>query len=139
MIWLLWSKRLFGLNGGGKAYREEHEAESLLSVESAGPERNRRQRNGITDSDREAGLVLQRVGDRVGAVLHAELGQDRLDMVTNGLGADVQFGGDLGVAQPGGKQIEDLALTPGQRVRVRQPCPPAGSGVPARAAAARRC
>jgi len=35
VIWLLWSKRLFGLNGGGKAYREEHEAESLLSVESA--------------------------------------------------------------------------------------------------------
>jgi uncharacterized membrane protein (DUF2068 family) len=35
VVWLLWSKRLFGLNGGGKAYREEHEAESLLSVESA--------------------------------------------------------------------------------------------------------
>lgn len=36
VVWLLWSKRLFGLNGGAKAYREEHEAESLLSVESAG-------------------------------------------------------------------------------------------------------
>jgi len=36
VVWLLWSKRLFGLNGGGKAYREEHEAESLLSVEIAG-------------------------------------------------------------------------------------------------------
>ncbi len=36
VIWLLWSKRLFGLNGGGKAYREEHETESLLSVERAG-------------------------------------------------------------------------------------------------------
>ena len=36
VVWLLWSKRLFGLNGGGKAYRDEHEAESLLSVESAG-------------------------------------------------------------------------------------------------------
>jgi uncharacterized membrane protein (DUF2068 family) len=36
VIWLLWSKRLFGLNGGGQAYREEHRAESLLSVESAG-------------------------------------------------------------------------------------------------------
>jgi uncharacterized membrane protein (DUF2068 family) len=35
VVWLLWSKRLFGLNGGGKAYRKEHEAESLLSVESA--------------------------------------------------------------------------------------------------------
>ena len=36
VVWLLWSKRLFGLNGGGKAYREEHETESLLSVERAG-------------------------------------------------------------------------------------------------------
>jgi uncharacterized membrane protein (DUF2068 family) len=36
VIWLLWSKRLFGLNGGGKAYREEHETASLLSVERAG-------------------------------------------------------------------------------------------------------
>jgi uncharacterized membrane protein (DUF2068 family) len=36
VIWLLWSKRLFGLNGGGAAYRQEHEAESLLSVEAAG-------------------------------------------------------------------------------------------------------
>jgi len=36
VVWLLWSKRLFGLNGGGKAYREEHETVSLLSVERAG-------------------------------------------------------------------------------------------------------
>jgi uncharacterized membrane protein (DUF2068 family) len=36
VIWLLWSKRLFGLNGGAKAYRQEHETESLLSVERAG-------------------------------------------------------------------------------------------------------
>ncbi|HTZ13214.1 MAG TPA: DUF2127 domain-containing protein [Mycobacterium sp.] len=36
VIWLLWSKRLFGLNGGGKAYREEHATASLLSVERAG-------------------------------------------------------------------------------------------------------
>lgn len=35
VIWLLWSKRLFGLNGGGKAYEDEHRAESLLSVERA--------------------------------------------------------------------------------------------------------
>jgi uncharacterized membrane protein (DUF2068 family) len=35
VIWLLWSKRLFGLNGGGAAYRQEHEAESLLSIEQA--------------------------------------------------------------------------------------------------------
>jgi uncharacterized membrane protein (DUF2068 family) len=36
VIWLLWSKRLFGLNGGGQAYRDEHQAESLLSIERAG-------------------------------------------------------------------------------------------------------
>jgi uncharacterized membrane protein (DUF2068 family) len=36
VLWLLWSKRLFGLNGGGAAYHQEHETESLLSVERAG-------------------------------------------------------------------------------------------------------
>jgi uncharacterized membrane protein (DUF2068 family) len=36
VVWLLWSKRLFGLNGGGEAYREEHQTASLLSVERAG-------------------------------------------------------------------------------------------------------
>lgn len=35
VVWLLWSKRLFGLNGGGKAYHAEHSAESLLTVERA--------------------------------------------------------------------------------------------------------
>ena len=40
VAWLLWSKRLFGLRGGGAAYRAEHASESLLSVERAavGPE-----------------------------------------------------------------------------------------------------
>ena len=96
VIWLLWSKRLFGLNGGGKAYREEHEAESLLSVD----ERWRRaeplpaQRHNLR-LRLQGSLVLQRVGNRMCAVLHAELGQDRLDVVADRLGADVQFGGDL--------------------------------------------
>jgi uncharacterized membrane protein (DUF2068 family) len=40
VIWLLWSKRLFGLNGGAKAYREEHQSASLLSVERAGLREN---------------------------------------------------------------------------------------------------
>ncbi len=35
VVWLLWSKRLFGLRGGGKAYEAEHEAESILTVERA--------------------------------------------------------------------------------------------------------
>jgi uncharacterized membrane protein (DUF2068 family) len=35
VIWLLWSKRLFGINGGGAAYHAEHSEESLLTVERA--------------------------------------------------------------------------------------------------------
>jgi len=35
VLWLIWSKRLFGLRGGGRAYHAEHQAESLLSVERA--------------------------------------------------------------------------------------------------------
>lgn len=38
VVWLLWSKRLFGLNGGAKAYWAEHHTESLMSVERAGLE-----------------------------------------------------------------------------------------------------
>ena len=33
VVWLLISKRLFGIRGGGAAYRAEHTAESLLTVE----------------------------------------------------------------------------------------------------------
>lgn len=37
VVWLVWSKRLFGVRGGGRAYHAEHEAESLLTIErSAG-------------------------------------------------------------------------------------------------------
>ncbi|ORV14734.1 DUF2127 domain-containing protein [Mycobacterium celatum] len=36
VVWLLWSKRLFGLNGGAEAYWKEHRTESLLTVERAG-------------------------------------------------------------------------------------------------------
>ena len=35
VVWLVWSKRLFGLRGGGAAYHAEHSAESLLTVERA--------------------------------------------------------------------------------------------------------
>jgi uncharacterized membrane protein (DUF2068 family) len=35
VLWLLWSKRLFGLRGGAPAYHREHSAESLLTVERA--------------------------------------------------------------------------------------------------------
>ena len=35
VAWLVWSKRLFGVRGGGAAYRAEHSEESLLTVERA--------------------------------------------------------------------------------------------------------
>ena len=35
VVWLIWSKRLFGVRGGGEAYHAEHSAESLLTVERA--------------------------------------------------------------------------------------------------------
>ncbi len=35
VVWLLWSKRLFGIRGGAAAYHAEHSAESLLTVERA--------------------------------------------------------------------------------------------------------
>ncbi|WP_124393091.1 DUF2127 domain-containing protein [Rhodococcus wratislaviensis] len=35
VVWLIWSKRLFGARGGGRKYHEEHGAESLLTVERA--------------------------------------------------------------------------------------------------------
>lgn len=35
VLWLIWSKRLFGVRGGGAAYRAEHSEESLLTVERA--------------------------------------------------------------------------------------------------------
>ncbi|GAA1011548.1 DUF2127 domain-containing protein [Tsukamurella strandjordii] len=36
VAWLLWSKRLFGLNGGAEAYYAERESESVLAVRRAG-------------------------------------------------------------------------------------------------------
>lgn len=38
IVWLLWSKRLFGLHGGAAAYYAEHHTESLLTVERAAVE-----------------------------------------------------------------------------------------------------
>lgn len=35
VVWLIWSKRLFGARGGAAAYEAEHHAESLLTVERA--------------------------------------------------------------------------------------------------------
>lgn len=41
VVWLIWSKRLFGIRGGGRAYHAEHHAESLLTVERAAVARER--------------------------------------------------------------------------------------------------
>jgi uncharacterized membrane protein (DUF2068 family) len=35
VVWLVWSKRLFGFRGGFAAYRAEHQAASVLTVERA--------------------------------------------------------------------------------------------------------
>lgn len=35
VVWLIWSKRLFGVRGGGAAYHAQHSAASLLTVEHA--------------------------------------------------------------------------------------------------------
>jgi len=35
VLWLVWRKRLFGVRGGSAAYRAEHSAQDLLSVERA--------------------------------------------------------------------------------------------------------
>jgi uncharacterized membrane protein (DUF2068 family) len=35
VLWLLWTKRLFGLNGGAAAYQADHDATTLLAVEQA--------------------------------------------------------------------------------------------------------
>lgn len=40
VLWLIDSKRLFGLRGGGAAYEAEHDAESLLTVERAAVRRS---------------------------------------------------------------------------------------------------
>lgn len=35
VVWLLWSKRLFGLRGGAAAFHAEHNAESVIAIERA--------------------------------------------------------------------------------------------------------
>lgn len=58
------------------------------------------------------------VGGSLGAVVDAEFGHDRAYVGVGGFGADVQSGGDFGVAVPGGKQFEDVALALGEAMWV---------------------
>lgn len=42
IVYIVWTKRLFGLRGGREAFEAERQSESLLEVESAATERERR-------------------------------------------------------------------------------------------------
>jgi uncharacterized membrane protein (DUF2068 family) len=42
VVYILWTKRLFGLRGGREAFEAERQSESLLEIESAATERDRR-------------------------------------------------------------------------------------------------
>ena len=75
-------------------------------------------------------MGLPALSCRLGAVVDADFGQDRFDVVADGLGADGEFGGDAGVAVAGGDQREDFSFVPAQSV---------GVGEDVRAAAAAAC
>lgn len=64
VIWLLYSKRLFGLRGGGRAYEQEHDAESLLTVERAAA----RESTGETETTATAESGASATGDSGSAV-----------------------------------------------------------------------
>ena len=55
VVWLLWSKRLFGLNGGGEGVPQRARSRKPAQCRKRGAERNRFRRNGVTyDSARRA-------------------------------------------------------------------------------------
>src|SRR5215216_1395109 len=66
-----------------------------------------------------------RRGGNITAGVDAKLGQDVTDVVVNGLRGEEELRSDLGVAQPGSQQRQDLQLAGGQlswvgaRARVR--------------------
>ena len=60
----------------------------------------------------EAGLVGER--DELGAVVAVELGEDASDVGLGGERADDELAGDVGVAEAGGYQPEDLAFALGE-------------------------
>src|SRR5215207_7332262 len=88
-----------------------------------GPVRHRRRRQGVRRRLRRGPRKARRlapvllpggVGDRAGAVAHAQLGQHVADVVGGGLAADEQALGDLGVGQAEADQPQHLLLAPGQ-------------------------
>jgi hypothetical protein len=54
----------------------------------------------------------------LGAVVDTEFGHDGADVVADGSGADVQAGGDVGVAVAGGQECEYFAFAAAQLVCV---------------------
>jgi hypothetical protein len=71
--------------------------------------RVRRQLGGATGD--KAGLVGD---DRLHAVAEAELGEDARDVGFHCRFGDHQFGGDLGVGESAGDELQDFEFTPGQ-------------------------
>jgi hypothetical protein len=71
---------------------------------------------------------LQRVGGGLHAVVHPEFDQDRTDVAAGGFGADMQRGGDRGVAVAGGDQREYFALPASQSIRVGECVGAPGAG-----------
>src|SRR5271167_508781 len=64
------------------------------------------------------GLTVGGVGRGLGAVLDAEFGENRADVVAYGLGADAKDRGDVGVAMAPCEQGEHVAFAAGQPVWV---------------------
>src|ERR1700730_11039991 len=62
--------------------------------------------------------VTSGVGGGLGAVVDAEFGEDRADVVAYGFGTDAQGGGNVGIAVAGGEQFEHVAFAGGQSVWV---------------------
>jgi hypothetical protein len=64
------------------------------------------------------GLVVvgEQPGDQLAAAVHADLGEDRLDVVADGVGRQEQLLGDVGRAGAAGDQAGDLLLAIGQVV-----------------------
>lgn len=77
VIWLLWSKRRFGINGGGAAYRAKHHTESLPAssgrawpslqlLARASPIRRRRLTAELAETPGERAQVFEAHGRRGG-------------------------------------------------------------------------
>src|ERR1700744_6134639 len=78
----------------------------------------RPERAGISAEPQASGrrCVSVQLAGGLHAVTDLEFGQDGLDVVAHGLRTEVQGRSDGGVTVPGGQQVGDLSLTPGEAV-----------------------